>query len=71
MSAPSMYIFPNKVSIVGKNQYKIENRQYLVNMKDIGIVVLTEPAITCSLPESRYSLYCSIEKGYFNFMQSN
>ncbi len=38
----------------------IENRQHLVNMKAIGVVVMSESAITFPLPGSRQSSYCSI-----------
>ena len=45
-----MYAFPNKFSIVYINQENIENRQYLVNMKAIGIVIMTESAISFPFP---------------------
>ena len=61
-SAPSLCIFPNKFSLVYKNRKNIENRHYVVNMKAIGAVVMTESAITFRKPGPRpVDLYCSIE----------
>ncbi len=45
ISTPSMYNLSNKFSV----EWNIENK-YLVNMKAIGVVVLTETAITFPLP---------------------
>ena len=46
-----MYIFPNKfVSFIKIDN--IKNQQYLANMKAIGLVVMTESAITFPLPGS-------------------
>ncbi len=42
----STYILPNKFSIIYINQKNIESRQYAMNMKVAGVVVLTESSIT-------------------------
>ena len=52
-SAPSICIFLNNFSLVYKNQKNIENRHYVVNMKAIGAVVMTESAITFWIPGAR------------------
>ncbi len=46
MSAPSIYIFLNKFSIVDVNRENMNNRHYRVNMKAVGVVVMPESAIT-------------------------
>ncbi len=43
ISASSMYIFPTNILSF---TYNIKNRQFLVNMKAIGAVVMTESAFT-------------------------
>ena len=51
--APSIYIFRTKFCLFYINRKNIENRQYVVNMKAKGVVVMTESAITFPLPGSR------------------
>ena len=54
MSAPSKYIFLNKFFIVYINRENIESRQYLVNMKAMGaVLVMTESAVAFPLPRFR------------------
>ena len=53
---PSMYILTNKFSYI--NQENIENRQYLVNIKAIGVVVMTESAINFPSSGSCWNSYC-------------
>ncbi len=53
VSAPSICILLDKFYIVYINQWNIKNRQYVVNMKAIGVVVMTQSAITFPLPGSR------------------
>ena len=45
--------FPNNFSIIDINLQNIENRQYIVNMKAKGVVVMTEFATTFALPGFR------------------
>ncbi len=52
ISAPSIYILLNKFSTVNINRKNIKNRQYLVNIKAIGVVVMTQSAIIFPLPGS-------------------
>ena len=48
-----MYIFRKDFSVVYINQQNIENRQYLVNLKATGAVVMTKSEIMFPLPGSR------------------
>ena len=57
-SAHFMYILSNKCLVIYANQQNIENRQHLMNVKVIGVVAITESAITIPLPNLVLWYYC-------------
>ncbi len=77
ISAPSMYIFNIKISIIDINRQNIKNSQYLANMNAVGvnIVVMTESAITYFTWIQVKLILCVVQgklhSEYFDFLQSN